>query len=88
MEHIEKMKKEYTEQFNKSNEYRVKLLEEIKKTEVSMEQLRGAFQALEQLSEKLKDPAKEATPALAVVPGPDEAKADSAPAAEPSTAAN
>lgn len=76
MEQIEKMKKEYTDQFNKSNEYRLKLLEEVKKTETSMEQLRGAFQALEQLATQIAAApaatpdvsATPATPTLSVVP--------------------
>lgn len=85
MEQIEKMKKEYTEQFDKSKDYRAKLLDEVKKTESTMEQLRGAFLALEALEQKLSAPAEIAppeapgAPALKVVSEPtapiDEAQA-------------
>lgn len=62
MEQIEKMKKEYTEQFDKAKDYRAKLLDEVKKTETTMEQLRGAFIALEDLAKKLSPQAEIAPP--------------------------
>lgn len=81
MEHIESLKKEYNDKFTKASEYRTQLLEQLKNTENSMEQLRGAYQALEQLAAKLAPPtADDATktpegPKLAAVPNAEEPKA-------------